>query len=41
MLEALLEKETFDLHFANNGIEGWSNALDLRDKETEGHIAGH
>lgn len=33
-----LQRSNFDLALAyNTTIEGWSHALDLRDKETEGH----
>ncbi len=33
-----LQRSNFDLELAYNAtIEGWSRALDLRDKETEGH----
>lgn len=33
-----LQKSNFELEKAYDGtIEGWSNALDLRDRETEGH----
>jgi PAS domain S-box-containing protein/putative nucleotidyltransferase with HDIG domain len=33
-----LQKSNFDLTFAYDAtIEGWSRAMDLRDKETEGH----
>lgn len=33
-----IQRSNFDLEMAYNAtIEGWSHALDLRDKETEGH----
>jgi HD-GYP domain-containing protein (c-di-GMP phosphodiesterase class II) len=33
-----LERANFELQIAyDSTIEGWSHALDLRDKETEGH----
>jgi PAS domain S-box-containing protein/putative nucleotidyltransferase with HDIG domain len=33
-----LQRSNFDLRFAYDAtIEGWSRAMDLRDKETEGH----
>jgi CheY-like chemotaxis protein len=30
LLEALLEKETFDLHFARNGAEGIAMAISIQ-----------
>lgn len=38
MLFERMQRSNFDLEMAYNAtIEGWSRALDLRDKETEGH----